>query len=154
MGAVSITPADLAPFATIAEAKALEMIEDAMGQAEWLAPCITQADFAHARAAKSVIRGAILRWNDAESGATTQKSAGPYQVTIDSNTRRNGMFWPSEIKQLQDMCRSGSSGAFSVDTAGTATAIHQDVCSLNLGATFCSCGADLAGSPLWEGCGE
>ena len=39
--------------------------------------------------------------------------------------------------------------AFGVDTVGTAT-VHQPWCSLMMGATYCSCGADLAGFPLWE----
>lgn len=151
MTAVTITPDDLAPFATIDPAKAEAMIADAMGMAKMIAPCIVTADFAFPDAAKAVIRGAILRWNDADSGAITQQSAGPFQQVIDSNTRRNGLYWPSEIAQLQSMCPGESSGAFSVDTAGGDVTIHRDVCSLNLGATFCSCGADLAGSPLWEG---
>lgn len=39
--------------------------------------------------------------------------------------------------------------AFSIDTTGPGT-IHQPWCALNMGATYCSCGADLAGTPLWE----
>ena len=40
-------------------------------------------------------------------------------------------------------------GAFDVDTAGSGSC-HQPWCSLALGALYCSCGADLAGFPLWE----
>jgi hypothetical protein len=40
-------------------------------------------------------------------------------------------------------------GAFSVDTVG-ADSIHQPWCNLAFGALYCSCGADLAGYPLWE----
>jgi len=40
-------------------------------------------------------------------------------------------------------------GAFSVDTVG-ADSIHQPWCALAFGALYCSCGADLAGFPLWE----
>lgn len=149
--AVTITPADLAPFADIDEAKALEMIEDALGMAELIAPCISDYDFAHPRAAKAVIRGAILRWNDAGTGAITTKQAGPYQQVIDSNTRRNNLFWPSEITQLQAMCRS-TSEAFAVDTAPAGGGGHSIWCSLGLGGDTCSCGAVLtAGNgPLWE----
>lgn len=42
------------------------------------------------------------------------------------------------------------SGAFSLDMTG-AGSIHRPWCSLMLGAQFCSCGADIAGFPLWEG---
>ena len=40
-------------------------------------------------------------------------------------------------------------GAFVVDTVNTMT-VHQPWCALNMGATFCSCGADLAGYPIYE----
>lgn len=37
---------------------------------------------------------------------------------------------------------SASTGAFSIDTASGA-GVHAAMCSLNFGATYCSCGADL-----------
>lgn len=110
MPAVEISPDDLAPFADIADAKAEAMISDALAAATAAAPCILDEDFAYPDAAKAVIRGAILRWNDAGSGAITTVQAGPYQQVIDSNTRRNNLFWPSEIRDLRKLCRS-SSGA-------------------------------------------
>lgn len=45
---------------------------------------------------------------------------------------------------------SGGSAAFDIDTVSTSV-IHADTCSLNFGATYCSCGADIAGFPLFEG---
>lgn len=150
MTAVTISPSDLAPFADIDEAKAAAMIADALGMAKLIAPCIAEADFAYPDAAKAVIRGAVLRWNDAGTGAITTRQAGPYQQVIDSNTRRNNLFWPSEITQLQSMCRD-SSGAFAIDTAPAVAVVHADICSLNFGAEYCSCGAILTGyAPLWE----
>jgi len=41
------------------------------------------------------------------------------------------------------------SGAFAVDMLGVDT-IHQPWCSLAFGALYCSCGADLAGYPIYE----
>jgi len=43
-----------------------------------------------------------------------------------------------------------SGGAFSIDTVGGASA-HLPWCSLYFGATYCSCGVDIAGSPIFEG---
>jgi len=40
-------------------------------------------------------------------------------------------------------------GAFSFDTAPRIVT-HLPWCSFNLGATFCSCGTDIAGSPIFE----
>jgi hypothetical protein len=42
------------------------------------------------------------------------------------------------------------SGAFSLDMVASST-VHLAWCSLMLGATYCSCGADIAGYPIFEG---
>jgi hypothetical protein len=116
--AVTMTPEDLAPFANIDDDKALAMIADALALAARVAPCINSEDFAHVTAAKAIIRGAILRWNDTGTGALTQQGAGPFQVSIDTRQVRRGMFWPSEINQLQELCRDGDprGQAFTIDT--------------------------------------
>lgn len=115
--AVSLTPADLAPFATIDEAKANAMIEDATAEAALVAPCILGDTLTATEqaAAKSVIRGAILRWNDAGAGGiSTQSVAGPITETVSGV--RKGMFWPSEIRKLRRLCGTASGRAFSIDT--------------------------------------
>ena len=43
-----------------------------------------------------------------------------------------------------------ASGAFSIDMVSTST-VHLAWCSLMLGASYCSCGADIAGYPIFEG---
>lgn len=156
-----IAVADLAPFADIDQAKAEPMIADAVAQAILAAPCLAEPDNLndHQRAAvKSVLRGAILRWDEAGAGGVTQHQqvAGPFSesVTVAAPQRR-GLFWPSELEQLEAVCKAvtgATGGAWSINTAPRSRRRHADVCSLNLGANFCSCGADLAGSPLWEGC--
>lgn len=152
MTAVTISPEDLEPFATIDEAKAEAMIEDALGMATLVAPCIIGAEFAYPAAAKAVIRGAILRWNETGQGAISAQTAGVYSQTIDTRQTRRAMFYPSEIEQLQKMCRDGDArGAFGIDTAPDRGTLHADICALNFGAEYCSCGADLTGYwPLWE----
>lgn len=42
------------------------------------------------------------------------------------------------------------SGAFSVDMLGVSSA-HLPWCSLSMGASYCSCGVDIAGYPIYEG---
>lgn len=151
-----ITPADLTPFATIATPKAIAMIEDAMADASRVAPCINDFDLSVEKAAqfKSVLRAALLRWNDSGSGAFQTQAAGPFSVGVDTRQQRRGMFWPSEIEALQDICRDDVSlGAFSIDTAPGCSSGHALICSLNFGALYCSCGADLTNNeyPLYEG---
>ena len=122
------------------------------------APCLKEPEFREnaplMAAVKAVLRGAILRWNDAGSGAVTQVGAGSFQQTIDTRTTRRAMFWPSEIEQLRDLCNTfnniQSEGAFSVDTAVAQGSIHRPWCSLHFGADYCSCGADIAGEPIYE----
>jgi hypothetical protein len=146
--------ADLAAFAEIEETKAQGMIDDASALAVLAAPCLGNEDALTEQqitAVKAVLRGAVLRWNDSGSGAFTQQGAGPFNVSVDTRQARRSMFWPSEITQLQAICRDGaSSGAFAIDTAAAPALIHADTCSINFGATYCSCGAILTGyAPLY-----
>lgn len=153
-----IDPDDLAPFATIDPAKAQAMIEDATAIAYRVAPCLkTATDVDVLAAAKAILRGAVLRWNDSGSGAYTAHQVAVGAVsqseTFDNRQIRRGMFWPSEITDLQDLCKSATddSGAFSVDTAPSLSGTHAPWCNLYFGATYCSCGADIAGEPIFEG---
>lgn len=157
MPAVTLSPSDLTPFAEIDVAKAMAMIDDAMALAARVAPCILTDEFEFGAAARAVLRGAILRWHEAGTGALSQKAQnrGPFgsSETYDTRQTRKGMFWPSEIQQLQDLCRSdvSSSGAFGLDTVSGVVSYHADICSLNFGALYCSCGAVLTGAgPLYE----
>lgn len=157
-----INEPDLVPFATIDPAKAAAMIEDAEASAILIAPCLAglhtvpdeETDeelalrLAKIAAVKAVLRGAIVRWNDTGSGAMQSQTVGPFGQTLDTRVQRRGMFWPSEIEQLQDMC-SSTSGAFSIDTV-SCTSAHLPWCSLAFGALYCSCGVDIAGYPIYE----
>lgn len=151
-----IEPIDLDPFADIDPAKAAAMIADAEAQAILAAPCLADVDDLDANqvaAVRAVLRGAILRWNDAGSGAYQQQTAGPFSVMMDTRQTRRSLFWPSEIEQLQSICTAvagGAGGAFSIDTAPGCAIQHAEVCSINFGASYCSCGAVLAGYPLYE----
>lgn len=109
----------------------------------------TQLTVPQSSALKAILRGAIMRWNDAGSGAKSSQTAGPFSETIDTTVSRKGMFWPSEITNLQSICSDGQSKkVFSIDTVSF-NGIHADWCSINFGAAYCSCGADIAGFPLW-----
>ena len=120
-----LTPQDLAAFAQIEEGKALSMIADAEALAALAAPCITDPEFreneALMDALKAILRRAILRWNDAGTGATVQIGTGPFnQTTAQGTNTPKTLFWPSEIEQLRDLCASFSNvadadAAFMVD---------------------------------------
>lgn len=156
MPKVTLVASDIEPFAKVEAAKLAAMIEDVLALAASVAPCIVEDAFAHDKAARAILRGAVLRWHAADSGAITQQAAGPYSQTIDSTTRKSGLLWPSEIAALQDLCRNATGdggGAFVVDTLGTGSSVqHADICSIWLAPSGgCSCGAILTGTgPLWE----
>jgi hypothetical protein len=115
---VSISVADLLPFSpSIDSVKAQAMIDDALALAARVAPCINDADFAYPDAAKAIIRGAILRWDEAGTGAMQQQTAGPFGQTIDTRQQRRGMFWPSELNDLTALC-SASSTSYTTSMAG------------------------------------
>lgn len=151
MAAVSFTSSDLEPFADIDPLKAQAMIDDAVAMAALVAPCINSTDFAYPDAAKAILRGAVLRWHESGTGAVQTTQAGPYSQTLDTSKIRRGMFWPSEIEQLQKLCLTADDAgkAFSVDTAPAGT-VHLPWCSLAFGAVYCSCGVDIAGYPIFE----
>lgn len=151
-----LTVHDITLFAEIEEGKAAQMIVDAEAMAVLAAPCLidedTELSETQSAAVKAILRGAIIRWHEAGSGALKQEAVGPYSATYDNRQVRRGMFWPSEITQLQDICGGRSaSGAFGIDTVGTTTN-HAEICAVNFGALYCSCGADLTNYmyPLYE----
>ena len=151
---------DLAPFASIDDEKAQAMVEDAEAMAMLAAPCLatepTELTLGQQSAVRAILRGAILRWHEAGTGAyqSQQVTRGPFgeSVTMDTRQARRGMFWPSEIEDLRDICGGTESGVFDVDTAYTSTVVHAETCALYFGADYCSCGAVLTGLlPLYGG---
>ena len=149
-----LTPADLKPFASIPDEKALQMIADATATAMLEAPrLVDESDLSDLQKSqvKAVLRGAVLRWHEAGSGVVTQKTLGAAAQTIDQAKRRS-MFWESEIEQLQRIvAEDEQGGAFAIDTVPTTGSVHADICALRFGATYCSCGAILTGAgPLYE----
>jgi hypothetical protein len=153
-----LVPADFNEFAsTVSTEKRQQMIDDALGLALFHAPCIATSEFAHRAAAKAIVRGAILRWIEAGSGAVVTQSTMSYGQTIDTRQPRRGMFYPSEIADLKRLCGAAddTGGAFNIDTLPAGGTIHSPVCNSQawLGGGPCSCGANLTGTPgypLWE----
>lgn len=160
--AVIITIDDLPD--SLKTAESIETLLDGLNaKAVRVAPCLNPAppgvvDAGKLAEAKLILLGVVKRWVEAGSGAiqTEQNTAGVFSrsTTIDTRQRGGWKLWPSDITDLQDLCKeiTGTEGkAFVVNIGPTCDVIHQPWCSLMLGATFCSCGADLAGYPLWEG---
>ncbi|WP_018024358.1 hypothetical protein [Corynebacterium ulceribovis] len=123
------------------------LIRDGMALASKVAPCIMDDDFAFQNAAAAIIRGAILRWAESGSGALSseQATAGPFSQTLSYDTRqaRRSLFFPSEVMELQKLCKQNS-GAFAVDTVPVVDVMrHAPECSTCFGAPEqrCTCGS-------------
>lgn len=141
-----LLPEDLEPFATIPLGKASAMIAGATALAIQAAPCLAEElDEVQRQAAMSVLIAAILRWDEAGSGAkaTTQESAGPFSQThtMDTTGLRRGVFWPSEIRALQSICKQGA--PYMVDMGAAGASPHRPWCARLFGASYCDCGAEL-----------
>lgn len=101
-----------------------DYIDDAWAKATGVAPCIATDAFPSGtpeeKATKAaelvaILRGIILRWDDAQSGVKTIKQAGIYQETLDPGVKRGFNLWPSEVVDLGKLCARGGR-PFSVDT--------------------------------------
>ena len=139
------------------------MVAGANAKASRVAPCLvtaveagtpTDAQTDALAEAKLILIGAVKRWADAGSGALQSQTAGPYGVTLDTRQRTGFNLWPSEITDLQAICNglneTPTRAAYSLDTAGPYGTVHAEACSLYFGATYCDCGGDIAGFPLFE----
>lgn len=132
------------------------MVAAANARAARLAPCLAEgADPAPSTdmlaEAKLILIGAISRWNEAGSGGIQQETAGPFSMSITQRSTGYSL-WPSEIESLQELCKDGrTSRAFAVETAPAYLNLHLPWCSINFGTTWCSCGTDIAGAPIYEG---
>ena len=134
------------------------MVAGANAKAARVAPCLvstTPAPTADQTAeARVVLLGAVKRWADAGAGALSAQTAGPFSQTFDTRQRTGFNLWPSEIADLQAICSTAAPAkreAFSFDTAPSAgLSAHLPWCNLAFGATYCSCGVDIAGEPIFE----
>lgn len=76
-----------------------------------------------------------------------QHSAGPFAETL-KPTNPNGDFYLT--KQEKKALGDGAQRAFGVSIGGAQSSPHVPWCNLNFGATYCSCGTDIAGEPIYE----
>lgn len=129
-------------------------VNGANARASRVAPCLASTDPAPTEdqlaEAKLILIGAVTRWSQTGAGAYQSQTIGPFGVTVDTRQRGGFNLWPSEITQLQDICKSSSgAAAFSVDTVACA-GYHSPICSIYFGSDDCSCGASIACQPIYE----
>ncbi|MDR1079240.1 MAG: hypothetical protein LBL55_11430 [Propionibacteriaceae bacterium] len=110
-----LTPDDLRIFnPAIGLVKAEAMIADALAQAQLVAPCLLDPDGLtelQRSQFRSVLRVALLRWEEAGAGGVqaSSETVGPFtrQERLDTSVDRSrrGLFWPWEIVLLESICQ-------------------------------------------------
>lgn len=154
--AVIISSSDL-PDDVAGNAMSTTWVNGANARASRVAPCLAATDPAptadQLAEAKLILVGAVIRWCQSGSGAlqSQTQTAGPFAfgTTFDTRQRTGFNLWPSEITQLQDICKNGAKAkAYAVDTLGSGNC-HSPICSIYFGGA-CSCGASIAGQPIYE----
>ena len=150
------------PFATVEELKARwpdfpngaddhaeTLLEDA---SEFILDMVPSASNASPGTRRRVVCAVVRRSMEASlatGSVQTTMTAGPFNIN-QSPANPHGDFYltRNEKKALGD----GQQKAVSVEITGSVSAdIHRPWCSLMFGATYCSCGADIAGEPIYEG---
>lgn len=132
-----------------AEENAGVLLEDA---SEFILDMVPSAANVGENTRRRVVCAVVRRSMEASlAGGNSQAtfSAGPFSVN-QSPTNPHGDFYLT--RNEKQALGHGKQKAFSVQVAGPVEAsAHRPWCSLMFGATYCSCGADIAGEPIYEG---
>lgn len=135
-------------FPVGADAHATVLLEDA---SQFILDTVPSAGLAsestRRRIVCAVVRRAMPDADGMEGMESIQQSGGPFSVTM-KPVNPAGDFYLT--KQEKVALGAGVQKAFGVQIAGTTASVHLPWCSLNMGATYCSCGADIAGEPIYE----
>ena len=95
----------------------------------------------------AVVRRAMPDADGLDGMESIQQTGGPFSVTMKPvNPAGDFYLTKQERKALGD----GTQQAFGVQVAGFGRSIHLPWCNLAFGALYCSCGADIAGEPIYE----
>ena len=148
------------PFATLAElqarwpdfpvgadAHATVLLEDASQFILDTVPAAANANEAtRRRIVCAVVRRSMPDADGMDGMESIQQSGGPFSVTM-KPANPAGDFYLTKQEKLA--LGGGAQKAFGVQIADMGSVRHLPWCSVNFGA-YCSCGADIAGEPIYE----
>ncbi|NKY08940.1 Gp19/Gp15/Gp42 family protein [Cellulomonas hominis] len=95
----------------------------------------------------AVVKRAMIVGTEAEGVNAEQQTAGPFAKSLTFSNPMGNLYLTKGEKRLLGC---GAQTAFTVPMGSVSTAAHAPWCSLAFGATYCSCGADIAGHPIYE----
>lgn len=149
------------PFATLSELEdrwpdfpvgagthAEALLEDA---SQFILDLVPTAVDATASTRRRIVCAVVKRSMQAESSdmggyESYQQGAGPYQATFKPLNPHGDFYLTKAEKQALGW---GKQRAFGVQVAGFGACSHRPWCSI-VWAPYCSCGADIAGEPIYE----
>lgn len=149
------------PFATVQELKdrwpdfppgadtyAATQLEDA---SQFILDTVPSAALAPEATRRRIVCAVVRRAmqaGDADMGGldSLQVGTGPFQF---GGKVSDADFFLKKAEKLA--LGDGKQKAFGVQIAGFSASIHAPWCSINFGALYCSCGADIAGAPIYGG---
>jgi len=135
-------------FPVGADAYAETQLEDA---SQFILDTVPTAGAADPKTRRRIVCAVVKRAmpeSDEAGMESIQQGSGPFSQTF-KPVNPNGDFYLT--KQERKALGDGAQKAFGVTIAGPCNATHLPWCNLNFGATYCSCGADIAGEPIFEG---
>jgi len=134
-------------FPAGADAHATVLLEDASQFILDTVPAAADASEAtRRRIVCAVVRRAMPSTGGMDGIESFQESAGPFSQTF-KPVNPAGDFYLTKAEK--SALGGGVQRAFGMQIAVTTASIHAEWCSLNFGATYCSCGADIAGAPIY-----
>lgn len=95
----------------------------------------------------AMVKRAMLASTDQGVAASIQQTAGPYSQSTTFANPTGDLYLTSGERR---MLKGSPQQAFTVSMSSPSTN-HAPWCSLDFGALYCSCGADIAGFPIYGG---
>lgn len=153
------TPEDLAarwrPLTTEEQAVALVLLEDASARIRVEFPDVDARIAADPQGLDpavprmivcAMVKRAMLAGTDQAVAASIQQTAGPYSQSTTFANPTGDLYLTSGERR---MLKGSPQQAFTVSMASGYGRAHAISCSLRFGATYCSCGSDIAGFPIY-----
>ena len=134
-------------FPTGADAHATVLLEDA---SQFILDVLPTAADAPERTRRRIVCAVVKRAMAAAEDlgvAQAQQTAGPYSGSY-TPTNPHGDFYLTKPEKIA--LGEGRQAAYSIRIGRHPRSFHSPLCSLRMGGTRCSCGADIAGKPIYE----
>lgn len=137
-------------FPSGADAHATILLEDA---SQFMLDTVKSSVDAAAATRRRIVCAVVRRSMSASDSDTAglesfQANTGPYAFS-GKPANPHGDFYLTKAEKTA--LGEGQQKAFGVEIGCGGDVQHLPWCNLNFGALYCSCGADIAGTPIYEG---